>query len=1482
MKQKLFSLFLAVAGLIVGTTVVQAESTVVGYTEAISGSRLSARALSNGSLDNLTISDPKFGSNITDYKGTSKTVEIDGTGYANTDSWRKSVNGSYDNQNVGYTLTVGSGYKMNISSVNARIAVAEDTYTWYVEILNSAGTQVWKSSEITTTIASSGKIDNVDVTSNDALQGLTGAVTVNLWVKQGGSTKYFSINYLQLSVELEEDSRTNYTVSAAVADGQSDYGSIDKAGENSVAEGDGLSLTASANAGYAFVNWTKDDEVISTNATLVLSNVTADAAYVANFKKLYKATYNLGGYAGTITGKVLCSYNAANGVNEIYADANGDYTIPAYASKYLYCEGYVFAGWQCAGNTYADGATIEGLTADITLTPTWTATTATLSESSASTTVTWSLAKSNIVFMDWQSSTHQYGYYTQTARVNGESIAVPMKIMDGKVGNYNRTDALAQTNQNTIFTIPAVKGMTVAIPNAYKEISTTTIAGATDYTGTGTKSISYTYTGDAETIDIVIGESNQYLTSIVVTYPLVETLATSDLAITSSAELELDAETTTSQITYSSSSTGAVSYQSDDTNVATVTSTGLISAVANGTAVITVRQAADDNYQAGSATISVTVNNGIIVPETELSLVYTASGYDSETLTWTNGTYSLVATTGGISGNDGSCFKLQNRTYTLKMPDNIKVNKIGYTGYDYNGNHQNDAEGTLSNAKITVDGTVELTGWKGYYSNYNSAENTAVLESISHTAGNDITLVVTDAGQIIGTLVLYVCEVNPGIAPTLESTSNTTTHNGTVILNFSSEMQEASATINGETVTAEGGSSSLTFYYWGLEYGSEASFAIPANTLKDKYGNVYEEAVNITFTVDDKPILTKKKFDVIVGTDSNEDLQTVLDTYKSYSGTDRVYIFIPDGTYKLTGNTSITTNNAGSSYAWDEETGTLTQGTVSANTTYDDNAITQLRSSNLSIIGQSKENTILYNIPYIPGISYTSTLEIRSGSDNYLQDFTLKNMYAGGAHDKGVAVAFYDRGTRTIAKNINCWSNQDTYVSNGARDYYETSTFAGTVDFICGNGDVWFEGCDLVINNRTGNVIAAPRTNSTEQWGYVFNSCTISKAEGATNVSNGNWNLGRPWGNSPAATYLNTTMNVIPSTAAWTNMSGGLVVRFHEYGSVDANGDAIDLSGRSIAACSAADDSDAPVLTAEQAAEYTLHNVLGGTDGWDPTEYTAQVAVENVTLKGNVLSWDDNDDALCWMVFKDGAYYDNVITTSIELTENGSYTVRAANARGGLGEASAAVTYYAVVLYTSQNMEGYRTFYNEDSYTADENTKVYVAVSRDEQANTISLKALSDNVIPAKTPVILKTTSVCAEPTTSEYYQMTLTLNQNETSSVENMLHVSVDGDDFSSGVYRLGYRSVDDGGIGVGFYTWTTRSPGRGIVYLDKVCSTTSAKLRFVFEEEEEEEATAVGAVSEAAESATSGEIYNVAGQKVGKSYKGLVIRDGKKYINK
>ena len=493
-------------------TVTNSNIKIVGYTEAINGTKLDARTLS--SITNVSIAGPTFGSNIANYSGTSKTVYIDNTSYASTDSWRKGVS-DYTNQYVGYTLTVASGYKMNVSHVSARIAVADDTYTWYVEILNGAGTQVWKSGEKTTTKKSAGVVD-ADVTDKTAIQGLTGNVTVNLYVKQGGSTKYFCINYLQLEVSTEIDDRATYAMS--VSQNIAEAGSVTPADGSEITEGESVAFTATPATAYKFVKWIIDEEEQTTNP-YTIENVTATHTAQAVFAKRYVVSYSLGDYAGTITGKVLCNVNRDNGYDEIYSDDDDNYTIPAYAHKYLYREGYIFDKWQDGdGNTYDSGDVIA-MTKDITLTPTWKATSQTLAASGTSNTVTWSFAKADMLFTDWQSD-DKYGYQTLTATVNGEAIAVPMQITKGKVGNWGRTDAIAQTNQNTTFTIPAVSGMTITISDAYKEFSTTTIAGSTDYEGTGTKSISYTYTGTDASIDIVVGESGQYLKTIVVTYPV--------------------------------------------------------------------------------------------------------------------------------------------------------------------------------------------------------------------------------------------------------------------------------------------------------------------------------------------------------------------------------------------------------------------------------------------------------------------------------------------------------------------------------------------------------------------------------------------------------------------------------------------------------------------------------------------------------------------------------------------------------------------------------------------------------------------------------------------------------------------------------------------------------------------------------------------------------------------------------------------------
>lgn len=57
---------------------------------------------------------------------------------------------------------------------------------------------------------------------------------------------------------------------------------------------------------------------------------------------------------------------------------------------------------------------------------------------------------------------------------------------------------------------------------------------------------------------------------------------------------------------------------------------------------------------------------------------------------------------------------------------------------------------------------------------------------------------------------------------------------------------------------------------------------------------------------------------------------------------------------------------------------------------------------------------------------------------------------------------------------------QDTYYSSNSaadyRSYFENCDLAGVVDWICGNGDIWFEKCNIIVRDRAGNNIVAPNT----------------------------------------------------------------------------------------------------------------------------------------------------------------------------------------------------------------------------------------------------------------------------------------------------------------------------------------------------------------------------------------------------------------------
>lgn len=352
------------------------------------------------------------------------------------------------------------------------------------------------------------------------------------------------------------------------------------------------------------------------------------------------------------------------------------------------------------------------------------------------------------------------------------------------------------------------------------------------------------------------------------------------------------------------------------------------------------------------------------------------------------------------------------------------------------------------------------------------------------------------------------------------------------------------------------------------------------------------------------------------------------------------------------------------------------------NGTYDlgDKCLTQISGNNISIIGESMDNTIIVNKPAIEneGIGTTATL-LNLSNNLYLQDLTLKDAldyYKTGS--AGRAVCLQDRGTQTICKNVKMLSYQDTYYSNEPNGkgqfYFEDSEIHGTVDYVCGGGDVYFNRVLFVNESRKEgekngeDVIAAP--NSKSEWGYIFKDCTIENKAKA-------FSLGRSWNNITRLTWLNTTVNqkdeILNDDTKYAYftinaMGDAIANKFRLDVLKDAEGNVFSPAEKKVvfknSGATQQKEEENIILTAEEAATYSLDAVFGD---WKPEVKSAQAAAPAATLKDGTLSW--TGEAKMYLVSKDGKFYALTSENSLAVEGEGSFTVRAANEMGGFGRA---------------------------------------------------------------------------------------------------------------------------------------------------------------------------------------------------------------------
>ena len=329
------------------------------------------------------------------------------------------------------------------------------------------------------------------------------------------------------------------------------------------------------------------------------------------------------------------------------------------------------------------------------------------------------------------------------------------------------------------------------------------------------------------------------------------------------------------------------------------------------------------------------------------------------------------------------------------------------------------------------------------------------------------------------------------------------------------------------------------------------------------------------------------------------------------------------------------------------------------NGTYDfgETVMTPISANNLSIIGQSADGVIIRNAPdvKVEGLGYADLFQNFS-TGLYMQDLTLQNdldYYKAGT---GRAPVLQDLGTQTIMKNVNMRSYQDTYYSKSGDYYFEGGLIQGTVDYICGNGNAYFNGVTLLNKSRsatgsTGDCTITAANTSSNLKGYVFNGCTI-ETESKT------FNFGRSWGTAKTA-FLNTTINSGKLAATRWTVAGmnSAPVSYKEYNTVDKSGNGMNTPASNIIEFthSTGNNTMETVLSAEEAQEYALDKFF--TD-WAPAAIAAQETVDTENL----------DPEAVYLVENNGAFVALVKGSALSAYTQG--TVRKANARGGFGAAA--------------------------------------------------------------------------------------------------------------------------------------------------------------------------------------------------------------------
>lgn len=459
--------------------------------------------------------------------------------------------------------------------------------------------------------------------------------------------------------------------------------------------------------------------------------------------------------------------------------------------------------------------------------------------------------------------------------------------------------------------------------------------------------------------------------------------------------------------------------------------------------------------------------------------------------------------------------------------------------------------------------------------------------------------------------------------------------------------------LNGKYLPVTTVASNMAIFKPGLlDYATDYEFVVRDGAFTTKDGQSLKGCVVRFRTVEPE----KKLFDAVVAQDGSGDYTSIRAAVKA-APTNRVepwLIFVKNGTYEEL--VRVANNQPYISLIGEDINKTVLKFSITSNGGHE--------RDNANFVEAEGQGPVL----------------VTNAPNFYLHNMTIINSWGYEKQAGPQALALGSYADRFTIFNTRLLSYQDTWQTgrDEHRHYARRSYIEGAVDFIYCSGDVFLDSCTLGLC-RDGSVIVAPSHGAGVKYGYVFRDTKIvSSKPGVVRTKNV---YGRPWHNSPKASFINTTWSkdIYFTDAGWIDHMGGLPLIFAEYNTRNYKGELVDLSKRNThyyvgdknnptATCTAQ-----AVLSKEEADALTLETVLRGSDAWSPEKITVELPAPELRYEGSTLKWSKEDQAICYIVLKNSEFYQATIETSIEVEGDvQAYSVRAVNYYGTLGQVSAA------------------------------------------------------------------------------------------------------------------------------------------------------------------------------------------------------------------